>query len=83
MTSPTPFTQDAPKAAGVFVTTEEVADAFPFWNRDFWTKLRVRGGGPRYYNVGRRVLYRLAEVEEWIAAHAAQSTAEAKRRRAA
>ena len=66
-----------------YVTTAQVAENFPFWDAGFWTRLRVRGGGPRFFPVGRRVLYRLPDVEAWIAGHAAHSTAEDKKRRRA
>ena len=69
--------------AADYVTTKQVAKAFPFWDVGFWPRLRVRGGGPRFYVVGRRVLYRLPDVEDWIAAHAAHSTADGKKHRRA
>lgn len=36
---------------------------------------RVSGEGPTFYKVGRRVLYRVIEVETWVSAHAFKSTA--------
>jgi hypothetical protein len=30
-------------------------------------KRRVKGDGPPFYKVGRRVLYRLGDLDEWIA----------------
>ena len=36
--------------------------------------LRCRGGGPPYYKVGRRVVYRIAELRAWVDARAATST---------
>jgi predicted DNA-binding transcriptional regulator AlpA len=28
-----------------------------------------KAGGPPYYKLGRRVVYRLADLEEWLASH--------------
>lgn len=35
-------------------------------SRAFWAKLRVTGGGPPYLRVGRRVVYRWADVAAWL-----------------
>lgn len=42
-------------------------------------KLRVRGGGPRYLKLGRRVVYRTTDLTEWADQRARQSTSEAPR----
>ena len=39
---------------------------------------RVAGTGPRFVKVGRRVLYRQTDVEDWTAANTFASTAEAE-----
>jgi predicted DNA-binding transcriptional regulator AlpA len=39
-------------------------------------RLRVSGTGPRYCKLGRRVAYREADLESWIAARVVQSTSE-------
>jgi hypothetical protein len=39
-------------------------------------KWRLTGEGPPYIKLGRRVLYDLADVEAWIAAHRRRSTSE-------
>ncbi|HEY6321968.1 MAG TPA: helix-turn-helix domain-containing protein [Thermoanaerobaculia bacterium] len=39
-------------------------------------KRRVVGGGPAFYKVGRRVLYSLRELDEWIAQGRRISTAD-------
>lgn len=31
---------------------------------------RVRGGGPKHVKVGRKVMYRLAHIDEWLAERA-------------
>jgi predicted DNA-binding transcriptional regulator AlpA len=42
-------------------------------------KLRVRGGGPSYLKLGRRVVYRTDDLTEWAGQKARQSTSEAPR----
>ena len=39
-------------------------------------KLRVVGGGPRYFKVGKSVRYRLEDVDEWLNARCAASTSD-------
>jgi hypothetical protein len=41
-------------------------------------RMRNAGTGPRFAKAGKRVLYRLIDVEEWLAEHSFCSTAEAK-----
>lgn len=38
-------------------------------SRSFWQELRARGKGPPYYKVGgKRILYKLHEVQQWMEA---------------
>ncbi|ALU40952.1 hypothetical protein AS188_00415 [Kocuria flava] len=37
---------------------------------------RYRGKGPKFVKVGRKVLYRASDVNDWIAAQTVQGTAE-------
>ena len=37
-------------------------------------KLRCRGGGPRFAKVGRRVIYDVADLDNWLANHLKTST---------
>ena len=39
-------------------------------------KLRHFGGGPAFLKLGRRVLYDLADLDVWLAAHRRHSTAD-------
>ena len=39
-------------------------------------KLRLSGAGPAYVKLGRRVVYRPSDVDEWVAANRHQSTSE-------
>jgi hypothetical protein len=42
-------------------------------------KFRIFGGGPKFCKFGRRVLYRLADLEAWAEDRAVGSTSEADR----
>jgi predicted DNA-binding transcriptional regulator AlpA len=35
----------------------------------YWATLRHKGGGPTYIKLGRKVVYRRADVEAWIEAN--------------
>jgi predicted DNA-binding transcriptional regulator AlpA len=39
-------------------------------------RLRVTGDGPPFCKLGRRVLYRLADIDTWITTHIINSTSE-------
>jgi excisionase family DNA binding protein len=39
-------------------------------------RLRLTGGGPRFVKIGRRVLYREADVDAWLETKARASTSE-------
>lgn len=41
-----------------------------------WEKRRLSGQTPTYLKVGRRVLYNLQEVQEWLAQHRRHSTSD-------
>ena len=41
-------------------------------------KLRLNGGGPVYSKIGRRVVYRLADLDEWLAANRRRSTSDSR-----
>jgi len=61
--------------ARTYLSTKEVADEFAF-SVSTLTKLRVFGGGPLFYKLGRRVVYRRQDIESWITDHARRSTSE-------
>lgn len=42
----------------------------------FLEKLRIYGGGPAYSKLGRAVLYKFSDLDEWIAAARCSNTAE-------
>jgi hypothetical protein len=39
-------------------------------------RMRVTGDGPKFANCGRRVLYRQADLDAWVAARVVASTSE-------
>lgn len=39
-------------------------------------KLRLRGGGPIYSKIGRRVVYRVEDLDAWLAANRRRSTSD-------
>lgn len=39
-------------------------------------KLRVYGSGPRYAKLGRRVTYRLADLDQWVQSRLRRSTSD-------
>jgi Helix-turn-helix domain len=42
-------------------------------------KCRCRGGGPAYLKLGRKVVYRRLDLEEWLSTRRARSTSDAAR----
>ena len=43
------------------------------------SKLRCWGGGPEFLKLGRKVVYRRAALDEWLAARVARNTSDAAR----
>jgi predicted DNA-binding transcriptional regulator AlpA len=43
-------------------------------------KLRLNGNGPTYCKLGRRVVYRLADLEEWLQSRTTRDTSDADAR---
>ena len=41
-------------------------------------KLRLTGGGPVYSKIGRRVVYRVVELDTWLAANQRRSTSDVR-----
>lgn len=52
------------------------AAAYSGLARSTLEKLRVFGGGPDYIKIGRRVVYDLADLEQWLANHRRKSTSD-------
>lgn len=51
-----------------FFTTKEIAERIPFTQSSLET-MRCRGDGPPYYKRGKRVVYCLSEVLDWLTAN--------------
>jgi hypothetical protein len=43
-----------------------------------WERMRQEGTGPEFVKAGKRILYRLSAIEEWLRRNTFTSTAEAK-----
>ncbi|MDY6950240.1 MAG: helix-turn-helix domain-containing protein [Thermodesulfobacteriota bacterium] len=48
------------------VTPERLPEYFPGLKPKTLANLRSKGEGPPYYKRGRRIFYRLADVQAWI-----------------
>ena len=57
--------------------TRQAADYLGI-SESWLTKLRCVGGGPKYLKLGRRVLYRDADLDEWRAQYLVSSTSDAE-----
>ncbi len=64
---------------GEFLRTEQVSARFgiPIRTLEDW---RRRGRGPRYIRAGRSILYRVRDVEAWLAARTVDPEAAAEAR---
>lgn len=59
-------------------TTMRTRDAAQYCGSSASTfeKLRLTGGGPIYSKIGRRVVYRVDDLDEWLAANRRRSTSD-------
>jgi len=55
--------------------TEEAA-AYCGSSASTFEKLRLTGGGPVYSKIGRRVVYRVEDLDAWLAANRRRSTSD-------
>lgn len=60
----------------MLLTQAEAAELLRLSERTL-ERWRVVGGGPVFCKLGKRVLYRRADLEKWIASHVVNSTSEA------
>jgi excisionase family DNA binding protein len=60
-----------------YVTTLEAAKLLHVSARTL-ERRRSRGDGPRFHKAGRRVLYRIDEIEAWLSSNGFNSTSEYK-----
>jgi excisionase family DNA binding protein len=59
------------------LTQTEVAELTRLSKRTL-ERMRVTGDGPRFCKLGRRVVYRLADIDAWVASRVVTSTSEAR-----
>jgi predicted DNA-binding transcriptional regulator AlpA len=78
--------QDKPAAAKPVVAimpkvvTATVAARLVGLSESTLAKLRLNGNGPIYVKLGRRVLYRPADLEQWLESRTARDTSDADAR---
>jgi len=58
-------------------STDQVASKLGL-STSYLSKLRLTGDGPEYIKAGKRVLYRLEDIEGWICSKKRRSTSEDK-----
>jgi predicted DNA-binding transcriptional regulator AlpA len=62
------------------VITAKLAASFVGLSESTLAKLRISGNGPTYCKLGRRVVYRVADLEEWLQSRATRDTSDADTR---
>ena len=62
------------------VVTARVAAKFVGLSESTLAKLRLNGNGPIYCKLGRRVLYRPSDLEQWLESRIARDTSDADSR---
>ena len=62
------------------VLSAELAARFVGLSASTLAKLRLNGNGPIYCKLGRRVVYRPADLEQWLQARATRDTSDADAR---
>jgi predicted DNA-binding transcriptional regulator AlpA len=64
---------------GKVVTTAEAALVLGL-SESTLAKLRLNGNGPTYCKLGRRVVYRLSDLEKWLESRTTRDTSDADAR---
>jgi predicted DNA-binding transcriptional regulator AlpA len=62
------------------VLTAEMAAEFVGLSQSTLAKLRLNGNGPTYCKLGRRVVYRPPDLEQWLQSRTARHTTDANTR---
>ena len=65
--------------AAKVVTTAEAARLVGL-SESTLAKLRLNGNGPVYCKLGRRVVYRVTDLDQWLQSHTARDTSDADAR---
>ena len=68
------MSQDAPLVRRMMHTVE--AATYCGSSASTFEKLRLTGGGPIYSKIGRRVVYRIDDLDAWLAANRRRSTSD-------
>ena len=62
------------------VVSAQVASRFVGLSESTLAKLRLNGNGPVYCKLGRRVVYRPVDLEQWLQSRTARDTSDADAR---
>jgi predicted DNA-binding transcriptional regulator AlpA len=62
------------------VVSAKIAARFVGLSASTLAKLRLNGNGPLYCKLGRRVVYRLSDLEQWLQSRTARDTSDADTR---
>jgi predicted DNA-binding transcriptional regulator AlpA len=62
------------------VVTASIAARFVGLSESTLAKLRLNGNGPTYCKLGRRVVYRPSDLEQWLQSRATRDTSDADAR---
>ena len=62
------------------VVSTKVAARYVGLSESTLAKLRLNGNGPTYYKLGRRVVYRPADLDQWLQSRTARDTSDADAR---
>jgi predicted DNA-binding transcriptional regulator AlpA len=62
------------------VVSTKVAARFVGLSESTLAKLRLNGNGPVYCKLGRRVVYRLTDLEQWLQSRVTRDTSDADAR---
>ena len=66
-----------PRQPKRYITTPQAAKLLRISGRTL-ERRRAQGNGPRFHKAGKRVLYRIDEIEVWLAGNSFGSTSEYK-----
>ncbi len=72
-----PLHQKITPAFGVLLPASDAAALLHLRPQTLAT-MRVRGSGPKFVKFGGRILYRLEDLETWVASHVRTSTADSR-----
>lgn len=50
-----------------FLSVAQVREQYPFLSTGTLANMRCRKEGPRYFKLGRKIIYKRSDLERWIA----------------